>query len=106
MSNKNAARRTKFHNFIDLNGKSITYAAICAVPNESEEWVRTRLKQEKKVPGNVHQWIKKQLAPGTQKITALKQRQEEAETHIKEEKLREIRFKNELAEGKYGLVED
>lgn len=106
MSNKNVIRRTKFHNFIDTNGKSISYAVLCAVLNESEEWIRTRLKQEKKVPGNVHQWVKKILAPGTQQIAELTKRQELAETLIKEEKLREIRFKNERTEGRYGLIDD
>lgn len=106
MSNKNVSRRTKFHNFTDTKGKPISYAVLCAVLGESEEWVRTRLKQEKKVPENVHHWIKKILSPGTKKITALKQRQEEAETLIKEEKLREIRFKNERTEGKYGRIDD
>ena len=104
--NKNSARRTKFHAFIDTKGKSITYAVLCAVLNESDENIRQRLKQEKSVPGNLHEWVKKILAPGTQKIAELQKRQELADTLIKEEKLREIRFKNEITEGNYGLVED
>ena len=104
--NKNSARRTKFHSFIDTKGKSVSYAVICAVLNESEEWVRTRLKQEKSVPGNFHEWVKKILAPGTQKIRDLQQRAELADTLIKEEKLREIRHKNEVTEGQYGRIED
>ena len=48
--NKNVARRTKFHDFKDANGKSISYAVLRAILDESEEWIRTRLKQEKKVP--------------------------------------------------------
>ena len=106
MSNKNVSRRTKFHNFIDTKGKSIQYTVLCAVLNESEEWVRQRLKQEKQVPGNVHEWVKKILAPGTQKIRDLQQRQELAETLIKEEKLVEIRHKNEVNQSKYLLTED
>ena len=104
--NKNVARRTKFHDFKDTNGKSISYAVLRAILDESEEWIRTRLKQEKKVPDNLHTWVKKILSPGTKQITDLKERQERAETLIKEEKLREIRFKNERTEGQYALVED
>ena len=104
--NKNAARRTKFHDFKDANGKSISYAVLRAILDESEEWIRSRLKQEKKVPDNLHTWVKKILSPGTKKITDLKERQERAETLIKEEKLREIRFKNERTEGQYLFAED
>ena len=104
--NKNVARRTKFHDFKDANGKSISYAVLRAILDESEEWIRTRLRQEKKVPDNLHSWVRKILSPGTKKITDLKERQERAETLIKEEKLREIRFKNERTEGQYALVED
>ena len=104
--NKNVARRTKFHDFKDTNGKSISYAVLRAILDESEEWVRTRLREESKVPDNLHKWVAKILSPGTKKIGELKERQERAETLIKEEKLREIRFKNERTEGQYLLAED
>ena len=104
--NKNVVRRTKFHDFKDANGKSVSYAVLRAILDESEEWIRTRLRQEKKVPDNLHSWVKKILSPGTKKITDLKERQERAETLIKEEKLREIRFKNERTEGQYLFAED
>ena len=100
-------RRTKYHQFRDANGKeTITFAILAAIFDESIEKVRQRLRQEKKIPTSLHQWVKKQISPGTREITELKLRQEKAETELKEEKLREIVFKNELAEGKYALVED
>ena len=100
-------RRTKYHQFRDANGnQTITYAMLAAILDVSIEKVRQLLRQEKKIPTNLHQWLKKQISPGTREITELKRRQEKAETELKEEKLREIVFKNELQEGKYALVED
>lgn len=100
-------RRTKYHQFRDANGKeTITLAHLASILDVSVEKVRQLLRQEKKIPTDLHLWIKKQIAPGTREITELKRRQEVAETELKEEKLREIVFKNELAEGKYALVED
>ena len=106
MGNKNTTRRTKYHDFRDANGKTIPYSFLAAVLGETERWIRTRLSQEKKIPTDVHAWVKRILAPGTKKITELKVKQEELETGIKEEKLREIQHKNEITEGKYGLIED
>ena len=105
-SNKNVKRRTKYHDFRDAKGKTIPYSVIAAALGESERWVRTRLAQEKKIPDDFCGWLKKILAPGTKKLTELQVRQEELETAIKEEKLREIQHKNEITEGKYGLIED
>lgn len=100
-------RRTKYHQFRDANGnQTITYTILASVLDVSVEKVRQLLRQEKKIPTDLHLWIKKQIAPGTREITELKRRQEIAETEIKEEKLREIQFKNELEQGKYALVED
>ena len=100
-------RRTKYHSFRDANGnQTITYAMLASVLDVSVEKIRQLLRQEKKIPTDLHLWIKKQIAPGTREITELKRRQEVAETELKEEKLREIVFKNELQEGKYALVED
>lgn len=106
MSNKNASRRSKYHDFRDKNGKTIPYSILEAVLGESKQWILTRLRQEKKIPDDVHAFVKKILAPGTKKITELKIKQEELETSLKEEKLREIQFKNEITEGNYGLIED
>ena len=44
--------------------------------------------------------------PEGKRIAELQQREQEADTFYKEEKLRAIKFKNEREEGKYGLVED
>ena len=44
--------------------------------------------------------------PEGERIAELQLRAQEADTLIKEQKLREIKFKNERTEGKYGLVED
>ena len=44
--------------------------------------------------------------PEGKRIAELQQREQEADTLIKEQKLREIKFKNERTEGKYGLVEN
>ena len=44
--------------------------------------------------------------PEGKRIAELQQREQEADTLIKEQKLREIKFKNERTEGKYGLVEE
>ena len=44
--------------------------------------------------------------PETQDLVELKQRKEEAETQLVEEKLRQIRFKNEREEGQYLLTDE
>ena len=106
MGNKNTTRRTKYHDFRDAKGKTIPYSFLAAVLGETERWIRTRLAQEKKIPTDVHAWVKRVLAPGTKKITELKVKQEELDTAIKEEKLKEAQLKNDIAVGKYGLIED
>lgn len=93
--------RSKYHTFKDSNGKPISLSVLAALLDQSEYWIRERLKQESKIPGNFHQWAKKSLAPETQNLVELKKRKEEAETGLVEEKLRQIRFKNEREEGQY-----
>lgn len=104
--NKNVTRRTKWHDFKDTRGKSISYAVICAALGESEQWVRTRLKQEKAIPTDFAKWIKSVIAPGSKKVSDLKMRQEEADALLKEAKVEELTFKNEITQGKYMLAED
>lgn len=65
MGNKNTIRRTKYHDFRDAKGKTIPYSFLAAVLGETERWIRTRLSQEKKIPTDVHAWVKRILAPGT-----------------------------------------
>ena len=98
--------RSKYHRFVDANGKPIALAVLAALLDLSEFWTREVLKQESKTPENFHQWAKKRLAPETQTLVALKQRKDEAETGLVEEKLRQIRFKNEREEGQYLLADE
>ena len=73
---------------------------------ESKEFVRQRLQTEGRIPDDLHEWLKTALMPEGERIAELQLREQEADTLIKEQKLREIKFKNERTEGKYGLVED
>ena len=98
--------RSKFHEFKDSKGKPIGYAVLEAALSQSEYYIREGLKQESKIPENFHIWLKKSLMPETQDLIALKQRKEEAETQLVEEKLRQIRFKNEREEGQYLLTDE
>ena len=98
--------RSKFHEFKDSKGKPIGYAVLEAALDQSEYYIREGLKQESKTPDNLHEWLKKHLTPGSQDLVALKQRKEDAETQLVEEKLRQIRFKNEREEGQYLLTDE
>lgn len=108
-----------------VTGEFLDYGTLIAVTGLSHNSVRNRLREYEVVPSDAREFVKrcidfpvlqdfKKSLVGAEHITpedanadlTTKERLDELDIAIKEEKLRESRFKNDKQEGLYVLVED
>lgn len=125
MAKKKIASRITSHDFKDTDGNIITYAVLEAATGLTRSAIRNRLKCYEEPPDNLQSFLKDALefrtqsqfaaaVAGAEFIEEIKKEDpqttkavlDELEIKLKKEKLREIEFKNERAEGKYVLLFD
>ena len=119
-------RRSRLHDFRDADGDIISYSILIAVTGLTQGALQNRLRVYDAPPTDLRAFVKNTLnfriqrefeaaVSGAEHVSELepakdtkgtKAQLDELEIKIKEQKLRELQFKNERAEGKYVLLGD